>query len=490
MLRIFSKLSPEDLLAASQVCRSWRQFAGLTWRHTKEASVVAADATGSAGDGPLVVHRARQLERLSLLVDTRLADEGLRLLAQQRPAALRHLSIRARGAGRLEFTHGALEHLVSHCPRLETLLLEAGHLAVLSLRSDSLRSLRVLGAVRLQHLWLQAPQLERLSLELGPRQPTPARDTFVTRFLANVSGPTAQATQVCTVLREVAEARAPLRHVHVSSPHLTDRAVEALVSCDPSGWQSLCLNHSAQVTTDGVRQVAARCRGLELLDLSGCTTVTDEALGPLADGLGKSLLRLHLACCPLLSRTAIRKLVGGLPLLRVLDLGFSLVDRPRGSTAAEKNTAMDRMLGTGNMLVSPTLERSQPSRRCRSLLEELDPSAVGASQTLELRSPSLECLSLWGCSRIRALRLECPRLEQLDLTNCRQLEAGGTEVACPNLKSLQAAGAGAGVAHRVWECVESLQQELRQEAGGAADAVHEPPRSRRRLDIDRAQPAA
>ena len=85
--------------------------------------------------------------------------------------------------------------------------------------------------------------------------------------------------------------------------------------------------------------------------------------------------------------------------------------------------------------------------------------------TLHLSAPRLQCLSLWGCTRLRAVGLSCPAMKELCLRGCSNLEAGKLTVESHALfeEGLQAQGAGVSAA--------DVLDGLRGESPGAAQAT-------------------
>ncbi|KAH9615942.1 hypothetical protein KSS87_001506, partial [Heliosperma pusillum] len=60
-------------------------------------------------------------------------------------------------------------------------------------------------------------------------------------------------------------------------------------------------------------------------------------------------------------------------------------------------------------------------------------------QKLIVKHSRLKKLSLWGCSGLDALYLNCPELEDLNLISCRNLHPGRIVLECPSLKRIHAA---------------------------------------------------
>jgi len=61
-------------------------------------------------------------------------------------------------------------------------------------------------------------------------------------------------------------------------------------------------------------------------------------------------------------------------------------------------------------------------------------------QKLIIKHCNLKKLSLWGCSAIDALYVNCPQLNDLNLNSCTNLHPERLLLQCPNLKNVHAAG--------------------------------------------------
>ena len=68
---------------------------------------------------------------------------------------------------------------------------------------------------------------------------------------------------------------------------------------------------------------------------------------------------------------------------------------------------------------------------------------------LQASSPSLKQLSLWGCSALKGIQLECPHLSEMNLNSCTGLSPEHSKLSCPELKTIFTEG----VLPEVRECV-------------------------------------
>lgn len=244
------------------------------------------------------------------------------------------------------------------------------------------------------------------------------------------------------VMRLVAEQCTALTSLSVHSPCLTDQALEALLSNQPSGLKALAITGAWELTSDGFsRALGAMVPGqplLKELDISGCRGLTDSTLAAVARTFGRTLERLHAAGCPALTRSGVQRLLASTPMLRVLDLGYSLVNAPteppREAWQGGAGSGSPGCSGMTGDLFSPPpssgfLGESPMSigtvrREPRAATRRLDFSKGfdGGSQVLTVSATRLEVLSVAGCERLEGLSLACPRLRRLDVSMCAGLQ--------------------------------------------------------------------
>lgn len=101
--------------------------------------------------------------------------------------------------------------------------------------------------------------------------------------------------------------------------------------------------------------------------------------------------------------------------------------------------------------MNDTISARKPS--LQSDPSQSDPLECIRPGELSLQSETLSKLSLWGCSDVRTLELECPALSELNLTSCTGLTPGNILLRCWGLARVHAAGCKGGVAEAIQEQV-------------------------------------
>jgi hypothetical protein len=82
-----------------------------------------------------------------------------------------------------------------------------------------------------------------------------------------------------------------------------------------------------------------------------------------------------------------------------------------------------------------------------------DVEAFPPQGIISLQSETLAKLSMWGCSGIRTLELECPALTDLNLTSCTNLDPGNISLRCWALERVHVAGCRMMVGEAIQEQV-------------------------------------
>jgi len=165
------------------------------------------------------------------------------------------------------------------------------------------------------------------------------------------------------------------------------------------------------------------CRKLEVLDLSFCTAVTDQALQELSAGC-RALTWVSLAGCKQLSDAGLMALAGSNPGIKHLNLALNRQMSLTDDGVANAVRVLRRL-------------RSFDATGCTHLHTKMP-------RSLAKNCEWVEELSLASCTdmcddELRALLAGCQRLESLDLTGCQSLtEANLLEVipASPKLRRL------------------------------------------------------
>ncbi|GJP71740.1 hypothetical protein CLOP_g2539 [Closterium sp. NIES-67] len=500
MLNILAKLPPRDLLSASSCCRRWRRLAGEIWGHV-EAAALSLDATPSlATDAlvyvPFMLRRCPRLVHLSLQAARCVDDRLLHRIAAEQPN-LESLVIRTAPSVACHVTDNGMAALLHGCPSLRAVDVD-GCIALpsLTVASQSLTALTVSACARLSRLSLACPALHHLSLSLLPAPappsaapPAPACSQTHAHGGAHMGGDPAHAE---AVISHVASLASPLDRLHVASPYTTDAMVAALVRTHGQSLCALSLTHSHALTDEGVAAICRSCPHLQHLDLSASPNLSDAALHAISASLSHSLTHLLLAACPAITPRGVQALVQRLPHLELLDVGRSLVARPpspsptlasaasttsamgagamadgwRGNNGGGFGGSMGGGMGSGDaqgqqwgdMGMQEEMGLGMGMGGSNGYMGGMDGAAMGAStaatataseaaaggegQQVELRSSSLRKLSLWGCSLLQTLVLDCPQLEHLNVNLCTALHpsAYGCHLNCPSLRFILAVG--------------------------------------------------
>ena len=179
-------------------------------------------------------------------------------------------------AGGAAFTAGGLVRLVAACTDLRRVTIEGcGALKELRFQSRSLESLSVAHAEALRTVELRCPQLSELSVHTAPLVPRAGGDAKP-----------APREHEHALARQIAECCPRLARLHFAVPGLADRGLAALLSNTPQGLKALCVTGAVNLTDQAVEAMVGCCPKLELVDLSGCASLTDAALETLAaDGV-------------------------------------------------------------------------------------------------------------------------------------------------------------------------------------------------------------
>ncbi|TVU49260.1 hypothetical protein EJB05_00560, partial [Eragrostis curvula] len=285
------------------------------------------------------------------------------------------------------------------CPNLQTLDISMANNAVNRITGDELtrfvsekRSLSVLkleGCSSLRFLnVINCSNLNELSLAF-PKQ-------------NNAS------TDLISLMDSLGRTYQNLRNMHISSIHFCNEAVFALESANLRGLCMLSLILGSKITDAAVASIVRSCASLELLDLSG-SGITDNGLRMICKSFPHTLTRLLLALCPNISSCGVQAAATQLPLLRLMDCGKSLCAKPQPDAGISYFGDITGGIKFCSKLA--TQKKQQP-----------------AYGKLIIKHTNLKKLSLWCCSAIDALYVNCPELVDLNLNSCTNLHPGPERV--------------------------------------------------------------
>uniref|UniRef100_A0A453JRG4 Uncharacterized protein n=1 Tax=Aegilops tauschii subsp. strangulata TaxID=200361 RepID=A0A453JRG4_AEGTS len=213
-------------------------------------------------------------------------------------------------------------------------------------------------------------------------------------------------TDLISMMDSLGRTCSNLRKLHISSIHLCNEAVFALGSANLRGLCMLSLLLGKKITDAAVASIVRSFTSLELLDLSG-SCITDNGLGMVSKAFPDTLTRLLLAMCPNITSYGVQVATAQLPLLQLMDCGKSLCANV--PPEAPRSYFGDLTGGIRFCSKLQITRKQQPTY-----------------QKLIIKHANLKKLSLWGCSGIDALCVNCPELNDLNLNSCINLNPGVT----------------------------------------------------------------
>ncbi|KAL2454596.1 F-box/LRR-repeat protein 17 [Abeliophyllum distichum] len=181
----------------------------------------------------------------------------------------------------------------------------------------------------------------------------------------------------------------------------------------PSPQSGGCRAGLSIVQYASVAAIASSYSNMELLDLSG-SSISDSGIGMICNVFPETLLKLLLALCPNITSSGIQFTAAQLPRLELMDFGMTICD--------------------------PNLEISNEEGNDSDLRRTSNSKLQLIYQKLIIKHSRLKKLSLWGCSGLDALYLNCPQLVDLNINSCRNLHSERLLLQCPNFESVHASG--------------------------------------------------
>ncbi|CAN6439526.1 unnamed protein product [Victoria cruziana] len=400
LAEVLRRLPPPALLAAAQVCREWRDCAARVWAATEEIRIsVGRRPTASIG---AVLKKCPILARLSLRIESEIDATVLAYIAFICPN-LEALEIRIAETGVNRIAGDELGRFVAESKYLSVLKIEGcTNLGRLALYSSSLVTLWLSDLYCLSETVLNCPSLKELSLDF-------VRD-------GNDS------TDLCSMAENLGRSCPRLRNIHIASLRLSHNFVLALTGANLRSLRMLALLLGLEITDASVAAIASSYSSLELLDLSG-SSITDNGIGMICNVFQRSLSRLLLALCPNITSSGIQFAAAQLPLLQLIDCGKAILDPSCDDDSDGKEILTDK---------------NESDHGYRTKLPVVKSQSI--CQKLIIKHPRLKKLSLWGCSGLDALYLNCPELQDLNINSCTNLQPEGFLLQCPNLKTVHASG--------------------------------------------------
>ncbi|CAH8360224.1 unnamed protein product [Eruca vesicaria subsp. sativa] len=382
---VLKRLPPSGLLMAARVCKGWRETARKMWRVAEELRIRVPERARIGYVGSLL-QKCPALVRLSLLIDSDFDATTLACIAFSCPN-LEVLEISTCGAAVSRISGDELARFVSNKRGLRSLKMEGcSSLGGFSLSSSSLSTIWLADIHSLSKMVFNCPNLIELSLEFS------LQEEDSTDLVAMVDG----LGRTCTRLQKI----------HIASLKLSHTFVLALTAVNFRDLRMLSLVLGIDITDASVAAISSSYTNLELLDLSG-SSITDTGLGMICDVLPDTLSKLLVALCPNITSSGIQFATAQLPLLELMDCGMTVSD-PTSDNPTSKEKS------------------STPQKKS------------GYNQKMFIKHKRLKKLSLWGCSSLDALFLNCPELKDLNLNSCSNLQPESLVLQCPNLEVVDA----------------------------------------------------
>ncbi|KAH9729547.1 F-box/LRR-repeat protein 17 [Citrus sinensis] len=390
---VLRRLPPPGLLAAAQVCKGWRETSRRLWRAAEELRL-RVPPRAQVGFVGSVLQKCSALVRLSLTMESDVDATMLACIAFSCPN-LESMEIYTSGSAVNRITGDELGRFVADKRCLASLKMEGcSNLGGFVLCSSSLSTLWLSDLYSLSKMIFNCPNMREISLEFSRQEN--------------------DSTDLTTMADGLGRNCPRLQNIHIASIRLSHSVVLALTAAGLRGLRMLSLVLGSEITDASVAAIASTYSKLELLDLSG-SSISDSGIGMICNVFPNTLSRLLLALCPNITSSGIQFATAQLPLLELMDCGMSICD--------------------------PTSEDSNSDETCDFELQKAFNNKLHLMyQKLIIKHCCLKKLSLWGCSGLDALCLNCPELNDLNLNSCRNLRPETLLLHCPRLESVHASG--------------------------------------------------
>ncbi|KAL1547169.1 F-box/LRR-repeat protein 17-like [Salvia divinorum] len=388
---VLRRLPPVGMLSAARVCRGWRETTRRLWRAAEELRL-RVPAKAQIGFVGSVLQKCPGLLKLSLAIESDVDATMLACIAFSCPN-LQSLEISTSDSCINRISGDDLTRFISDKKCLTSLKMEGcSNLGGFVFSSTSLSSLWLSDLHSLSKMVFNCPSLKEISLEFSHAE----TDT----------------TDLTSVMDGLGRSCPKLQNIHIASVLLIHDAILALSSASLRGLQMLSLVLGSGITDASVAAIASSFTKLELLDLSG-SSISDSGLGMICNVFPETLSKLLLALCPNITSSGIQFAAAQLPRLELMDCGMTICD--------------------------PNCEKSTDEEDDDTELQKTPNSKMHLThQKLIIKHNRLKKLSLWGCSGLDALYLNCPNLHELNLNSCRNLHPERLLLQCTDLKSVYA----------------------------------------------------
>ncbi|XP_042516268.1 F-box/LRR-repeat protein 17-like [Macadamia integrifolia] len=401
MWEVLRRLPPASLLSAAKVCKGWRDCTRKLWRAAEELRlrVPAKAQVGLVGS---VLQKCSGLVKLSLRMESDVNATMLACIAFSCPNLV-SLEIRTSECATNRISGDELGRFVADKRCLSSLKMEGcSNLGGFSLCSSSLSTLWLSDLFSLSKMVFNCPNLKELSLDFSRQEN--------------------DCTDLATMVDALGRTCPRLRNIHIASLRLSHAVVLALTAANLRNLCMLSLVLGSEITDASVAAIASSYDNLELLDLSG-SSISDSGIGMICNVFPETLSRLLLALCPNISSSGIQFATAQLPLLELMDCGMTICDpNSQIQNSADESDCV-------NSDCEPNHLQKTPNSKLHHIY-----------QKLIIKHGRLKKLSLWGCSGLDALYLNCHELNDLNLNSCSNLHPERLLLQCPSLQSIHALG--------------------------------------------------
>ncbi|GMY16748.1 F-box/LRR-repeat protein 17 [Fagus crenata] len=387
---ILRRLPPAGLLSAARVSKPWRDTSKRLWKAAEELRL-RVPARAQVGFVGSVLQKCPGLVRLSLRMESDVDATMLACIAFSCPN-LEIMEILKSDTAINRITGDELGRFVADKRCLKSLKMEGcSNLGGFVLCSSSLSTLWLSDLYSLSKTVFNCPNLKEISLEFYRQEN--------------------DSTNLTSMVDGLGRNCPRLQNIHIASVRLSHSVVLALTAAQLRGLQMLSLVLGSEITDASVAAIASSYPNLELLDLSG-SSISDSGIGMICNVFPETLSRLLLALCPNVTSSGIQFATAQLPLLELMDCGMTICD-PNSQNLIPDESSDWELRNTASHLIY---------------------------QKLIIKHGQLKKLSLWGCSGLDALYLNCPELNDLNLNSCKNLHPERLLLQCPKLESVHASG--------------------------------------------------
>ncbi|KAI4329718.1 hypothetical protein MLD38_028071 [Melastoma candidum] len=392
LYEVMRRLEPRDLMTAGRVCKGWRGVSGKVWKSVECLSLRVPRGARIGFVGSVLSKCCGGLVRLGLRMESDVDSTMLACIAFSCPN-LESMEITTSLTAANRITGDELARFVADKRCLSSLKMEGcSNLGGFTLTSSSLSTLWLSGLHSLSRAVLNCPHLREISLEFS-RQENDSTDL--------------------TVLVDYMGRSCPrLQNIHIASVRMSHAAVLALAASNFRSLKMLSLVLGSEITDASMAALASSYSKLELLDLSG-SSISDSGIGMICNVFPETLTRLLLALCPNITSSGIQFATAQLPRLELMDCGMTICDSHVRNLGSGEGPESNNRIGSSQPLIY---------------------------QKLIIKHSRLRKLSLWGCSGLDALSLNCPELNDLNITSCKNLHPDQLLIQCPKLDQIHASG--------------------------------------------------